>query len=193
MVNLRIVLGFAFLPAGLKKVLGQPFTDPDVVGVFHDYLRAFHATGGFYRFVGAVQIAVALLLMTQRFASLGALLALVVFTAIAALCWSTGAWFTAVMVTLMMAAAGLLLAWDPAAWWGLLRRVPPPEAPTETRVDEALWARAGAAVAAGYGLSSALLGGVYRPRGFEPTSLGFWVLPALLVIPLATWWLERRR
>ena len=110
MVNLRIVLGFAFLPAGLKKVLGQPFTDPDVVGVFHDYLRAFHATGGFYRFVGAVQIAVALLLMTQRFASLGALLALVVFTAIAALCWSTGAWFTAVMVTLMKAGAGVLLA-----------------------------------------------------------------------------------
>lgn len=73
-VNLRLVLGFAFLPAGLKKVLGQPFTDADKQGAFHDFLRAFHDTGAFYRFVGVLQLVTAALLLTQRWATLGAFL-----------------------------------------------------------------------------------------------------------------------
>src|SRR5689334_12862731 len=55
-VNLRILIGFAFLPAGLKKILGEPFTDPGNRGPFHEFLHAFHATGHFYTFVGVVQL-----------------------------------------------------------------------------------------------------------------------------------------
>lgn len=39
-VNLRYLIGFAFVPAGLKKVLDQPFTDPANHGRFHDFLHA---------------------------------------------------------------------------------------------------------------------------------------------------------
>ena len=45
-VNLRFLIGFAFVPAALKKVLGQPFTDPTNHGPFHDFLHGFYATGG---------------------------------------------------------------------------------------------------------------------------------------------------
>ena len=69
--NLRILLGFAFVPAGLKKVLYQPFTDPQNTGAFHDFLYAFYATGAFYTFVGGIQLIIAVLLMTQTFATLG--------------------------------------------------------------------------------------------------------------------------
>ena len=44
-IVLRMLIGFAFIPAGLKKLLGQPFTDPANTGVFHEFLHAFHATG----------------------------------------------------------------------------------------------------------------------------------------------------
>ena len=68
-IVLRIVIGFAFLPAGLKKVLGEPFTDPTNTGPFHEFLHAFHGTGFFYSFVGAVQLLAAILMMTQRYAT----------------------------------------------------------------------------------------------------------------------------
>ena len=89
-VNLRILIGFAFLPAALKKILDQPFTDPANTGRFHDFLHAFHATGWFYTFVGVCQLVAAVLLCTQRFALLGAIVAFPVLTAITAFCWSTG-------------------------------------------------------------------------------------------------------
>src|SRR5687767_12402704 len=79
-VNLRFLIGFAFIPSALKKVLDQPFTDPANRGPFHDFLHAFHATGWFYSFVGITQILAAVLLFTQRFATVGALIALPVLT-----------------------------------------------------------------------------------------------------------------
>ena len=67
-IVLRMMIGFAFIPAGLKKLLGQPFTDPANTGVFHEFLHAFHATGLFYQFVGALQLTAAVFLITQRHA-----------------------------------------------------------------------------------------------------------------------------
>ena len=34
---LRILIAFAFVPAGLKKLLGQPFTEVANTGAFHDF------------------------------------------------------------------------------------------------------------------------------------------------------------
>ena len=77
-----MLIGFAFIPAGLKKLLGQPFTDPTNTGVFHDFLHAFHSTGLFYQFVGALQLTAAVLLITQRHATLGAVLIAPILVAI---------------------------------------------------------------------------------------------------------------
>ena len=41
-VLLRFLIGYAFLPAALKKVLGKPFTDPTNTGPFHDFLHGFY-------------------------------------------------------------------------------------------------------------------------------------------------------
>lgn len=119
-VNLRILIGFAFLPAGLKKILGEPFTDPGNRGPFHEFLHAFHATGHFYTFVGVVQLVAATLLMTQRFATAGAFMALPVTGAILAFCWSTAVVPTAVVVTLMFAGLVGLALWDVERWRGVL-------------------------------------------------------------------------
>ncbi len=189
-VNLRYLLGFALLPAGLKKVLGEPFTDPANSGPFHDFLDAFLATGFFYTFVGLLQVGVATLLLTQRLAALGALLFFPLITAIGVFCWSTGAYPTAGVVTLMwLGGLGLLLFDAPRLFAFAARSEPHTASPP---VALRTWSLAGAGILGFYLLTVVLNGGIYRPRGFEPENPAFWTLPALIVFPLGAWFVERR-
>ncbi len=197
-VNLRILIGFAFLPAGLKKVLGQPFTAPDKTGAFHEFLHAFLATGLFYRFVGLLQLVAACLLMTQYFAFLGAIVMLPILVAISALCWSTGVGTpTLITVTLMTAGTLGLVIWDFDKWRGLLvsegRSLAQTIEPPAKLVDYQLWARCGWAVLFTYATASAMHGGVYRPRGVELANPAFYLLPLITVYPVVTWMLDRKR
>lgn len=202
---LRILIGFAFVPAGLKKVLDQPFTDLANRGPFHDFLHAFRETGPFYQSVGALQLAAATLLITQRFAALGAWLALPILTAIAAFCWSTAGIPTTTVVSLMWLGTVGLLLWDVARWRELLRPSgAPPSAPPRVLADAeapeaapvvewSLWERCGAAILASYLGATLLAGEIYRPRGLELTTPAFYLLVALPAIPAITFALEQRR
>lgn len=195
--NLRIFIGFAMLPAGLKKVLGEPFTDASNSGPFHDFLHAFHDTGVFYSFVGATQILVALLLMTQRFALIGALLLVPILTTILVFCWSTAVYPTASVVTLMWLGTVGLVLWDIDRWRVLFATSgAPPSLARRVEEDQRLvlnlWGRAGLAVFLLYLVSAVMFGGVYRPRGFEPREPAFWVLALLLCVPVITAVIERR-
>ena len=190
---LRFLLGLAFLPASLKKLLNEPFTDPSNHGPFHDFLHAFHATGWFYQFVGALQLATSLLLFTQRFALAGALFALPILTVITAFCWSTQVIPTATVTTLMWLGTLGLLAWDFARWRSLFVDGAVFSEPEPPPIDLTLWARCGTAMVTLYLLSALAHGGVYRPRGIELSEPSFYVMPVMLVLPMATLWLEHRR
>ena len=175
-VNLRILIGFAFVPAGLKKVLRQPFTDPDNHGRFHDFLHAFHATGFFYQFVGLVQLTAALLLFSQRWARAGALLVLPVITAITVFCWSTAVYPTATVATLMLLGVAAVLLWDRPA-------------PFDLRP----WQVCGAVVLVLYALACAITGEVYRPRPGGDKGAAFYLLAAMPLVPLITLLVTARR
>jgi hypothetical protein len=187
-INLRFLLGFAFLPAGLKKVLGQPFTDPQNSGPFHDFLHAFHATGGFYRFVGIVQLAIAVLLLTQRFAAAGAVLALPVIAAITVFCWSTLVIPTATVATLMLAGVIALVVWDLDRWTRFGAAQPAPPAQPVSRA----WVLCGVAILAVYLGACLATGEVYRPRGVRPDDARFYVFPVIVALPLAAYLVDRR-
>ena len=196
-VNLRIFIGLAFLPASLKKLLGQPFTDPDKVGLFHDFVRAFHSIDGFYQVVGALQLIAALLLMTQRYATLGAAFALPLLLAISALCWSSAGIPTVTVVTLMTLGVLGLLLWEMDRWRALfgaegeafeISNPPLPEL-----VDRKLWGRCGIAIVIVYGLVTLSQGGVYRPRGVELGNPVFYLLPTIVLFPIVTWLIDRAR
>jgi hypothetical protein len=189
--NLRILIGFAFVPAGLKKVLGQPFTDPDNTGPFHDFLHAFLATGWFYNAVGVIQLVAATLLITQRFAFLGALLVLPVITAITAFCWSTMVVPTAIVATLMLLGTLALVAWDAHRWLPLFGSAP--ERPIDPPIDVRLWQRCGMAVLALYLGYCLAVGEVYRPRGARPDEPGFYLFPVIVLLPIITFVVEQRR
>jgi uncharacterized membrane protein YphA (DoxX/SURF4 family) len=196
-IQLRILLGFAFLPAGLKKLLDQPFTDPQNAGRFHDFLHAFHATGWFYQFVGAVQLVAAALLITQRFATAGAFLAMPVIATITMFCWSTGVVPTAIVATLMCLGTAGLLLWDLPRWRLVFAgdhrehtlHLPARGAP----VHMPLWQACGVAIVVLYFGACIAMGGVYRPKGMELDQPGFYVMPVILLLPLVTLMLDQRR
>lgn len=194
--NLRILIGFAFLPSGLKKLLNQPFTDPNNTGVFHEFLHAFYATGMFYRFVGAMQLVIAVLLMTQVFATVGALMALPVFVVITVLCWSTQVYFTAVVASLMLLGIVGLVAWDFSKWRGVVAtRARPGALPSERDdlIDITLWRWCGTMILVLYGAVCLLHGGIYRPRNVELDNPAFYVFPLIALFPVVTYVVERRR
>ena len=193
--NLRLMLGFAFVPSGLKKVLYQPFTDPQNTGAFHDFLHGFYATGFFYQFVGGVQLLIAALLMTQTFAALGALMALPVTTCITVFCWSTGVIPTAVVATLMLSGTLALTVWDIDRWLAVLRPgfvAPQPDPAATPPIDPALWRACGAAILAFYGLTCIVYGGVYRPKGMDLSNPAFYALPLIALFPVVTLLVEQR-
>ena len=186
-VHLRLLIGFAFLPAALKKLLDQPFTDPANTGPFHDFLHAFQATGGFYQFVGALQLVAAALLCTQRFAFFGALVALPILTAITAFCWSTRVIPTAVVASLMWLGTLGLLIWDLERWRGIaVDRSPPPV------IELRRWQWCGVAIFVLYVGACIARGGIYRPRGVELGEPAFYVLPAIVLLPVITLVLDVR-
>lgn len=193
--NLRILLGFAFLPAGLKKVLYQPFTDPQNTGTFHEFLHAFYATGFFYQFVGGAQLVAATLLMTQTFATLGALVALPVITCILVFCWSTGVIPTAIVVTLMFLGTVALVVWDMDRWQPIINPAAASMAPGDTTalIDPKLWRACGTGILLFYGLSCLAYGGVYRPKGMDLGQPAFYVLLLIALSPVVTFLVEQRR
>ncbi len=71
---LRYLIGFAFIPSGMKKLLGMRFTQiPDNNPIGH-FFEAMYQTGLYWNFLGAGQLLAAFLLMTQRFATIGAVI-----------------------------------------------------------------------------------------------------------------------
>jgi uncharacterized membrane protein YphA (DoxX/SURF4 family) len=178
-INLRILIGFAFLPAAIKKILDQPFTDPTNRGPFHDFLHAFHATGWFYQAVGVLQLVAAALLISQRFALVGALVALPMLTAITLFCWSTHVVPTATVATLMWLGTIALVVWDVDRWRGVF-------VANDQPVDLRRWQWCGAIVVGLYVTACVVHGGVYRPRGIRLDDPVFFVLPAIAFCPLVT-------
>lgn len=108
----RFLIGFAFIPSGLVKLLGHPFTTlpkSNPVGYFFDAM--FH-TGIYWNFLGFTQILAAFLLMTQRLATVGALMFLGIITNIMFITIGVGFGNTVVITVLIFLACLSLVAWD---------------------------------------------------------------------------------
>ena len=71
----RLTLAYAFIVAGLVKILGERFASG--LSTRHPmgaYLEALHHTGYYYTFIGIAQVAAAILLLIPATVTLGALL-----------------------------------------------------------------------------------------------------------------------
>lgn len=108
----RVMIAVGFIPSGMKKVLGLPFTQLGVetpVGYFFD---ALYKTGGWYEFIGWAQVVAAILLLIPRTATLGALIFFPIIINIAVITNSMNFQGTRVITVFMALAATYLLCWD---------------------------------------------------------------------------------
>ncbi len=108
----RCLLGLAFIPPSIPKILHRPFTTlPDSNPVGH-YFNALMATGFYYEFIGWSQIIAAVLLLIPRTSHIGAMMFLPIIVNIAVLTTSVGFQGTWVITILMAFAALYLTAWE---------------------------------------------------------------------------------
>ena len=108
----RYLLAFAFIPSGMKKILGQRFTSISTDNPIGYFFEALFRTGMYWNFLGWGQLIAAVLMMTQVFATLGNLIFFFIITNIFFITVSmhfTGTWLIAM---LMLFASTCLLLWD---------------------------------------------------------------------------------
>ncbi|MBC6992335.1 hypothetical protein [Hymenobacter sp. BT491] len=119
----RYLLGGAFVFASLVKLKGHRFTTlPGGGAPFHSpehFFETLYQSGLYWQFLGLMQLVAGLLLLTQRYALLGALLFLPIVANIYVITISYDFHYTSVITGAMLLATGALLAWD----WNRLRIV----------------------------------------------------------------------
>jgi hypothetical protein len=119
----RYLLGGAFVFASLVKIQGERFTQVKGAGSpFHSPEHLFetlYQSGLYWQFLGLMQFIAGLLLLTQRYALLGALLFLPIIANIYVITLSYDFGATHLITGAMLLATGGLLVWD----WNRVRIV----------------------------------------------------------------------
>lgn len=161
----RILLAMAFLPTGLVKLTGQRFTILPVDNPIGFFFEAMYRTGPYWRFIGFVQVAAAVLLLIPKTATLGAVLFAPVGVSIFLITWGVGFGNTVYVTAGMLLAVVYLICWDGDRVWAagsqvMGRREGPGLLEGANRVEKAGWL-IGAAAGLGLFLST---------RGFVPES-----------------------
>ncbi len=125
----RVLLAVAFLPSGLTKVLGMPFTrmDPRTSEVGRLFAALQHDFGGLYPFIGACQLAAAVLLLVPRTTLVGALVHLPITAGIVVITTTVGFRGTWLIAWLMLLGVVFLICWD----WYRVKALCGPELPPD--------------------------------------------------------------
>lgn len=108
----RILLALAFIPSGLKKILGQRFTILDNDNPVGFFFEAFYQSGWYWNFLGFMQLLVALLLLIPRTAFFGAILYLPIIINIFIIVVSMSFIGTPIIAGLLLLGNIYLLLWD---------------------------------------------------------------------------------
>lgn len=108
----RILLFIAFLPSGLKKLLGERFTILGLESPVGFFFEALYRSGIYWNFLGLMQLFAGVLLLIPRTAYLGALLYLPIITNIFIIVVAMNFTGTPYIAGLMLLANLYLLFWD---------------------------------------------------------------------------------
>lgn len=108
----RILLFLAFLPSGLKKLLGERFTILGVDTPVGFFFEALYRTGFYWNFLGLIQLIAGILLLIPRTSFFGALIYFPIIINIFIIVVSMHFTGTPYIVGLMLIANLYLLFWD---------------------------------------------------------------------------------
>ena len=110
--GMRILLFLAFLPSGLKKLLGERFTLLGIETPVGFFFEGLYRTGFYWNFLGFMQLLVGVLLLIPRTSFFGAILYLPIIINIFIIVVSMNFTGTPIIAGLMLLANIYLLFWD---------------------------------------------------------------------------------
>lgn len=115
-IYLRYLIGFAFIFASLVKIQGLRFTtesgaENPINSAWH-FFETLYESGIYWRFIGLAQFFTGVLLITQRYAKLGAVLFLPIIANIFVITISYEFGGTPIITSLMLMSTLFLLYWD---------------------------------------------------------------------------------
>jgi hypothetical protein len=142
----RYLIGGAFVFACIIKIKGKRFTtysheDAPIGSTMH-FFEVLYQTGLYWQFIGWAQLLAGFLLMTQRYAKLGALVNFPIILNVFVITISMEFGGTPLITGLMLLANLLLIVWH----WGELRsliNLPYTPEPKDQEENKPLWAIAG--------------------------------------------------
>ena len=142
-VYTRYLIGGAFVFASIVKIMGNRFTtesgaDNPIDSAWH-FFETMYASGLYWKFIGSAQLLAGFLLLTQRYAKLGALVNLPIIVNVFVITLSYYFAYTPVITGLMLLANILLIIWD----WDALKvliNLPPSTVPKRNLEKDGLWA-----------------------------------------------------
>jgi uncharacterized membrane protein YphA (DoxX/SURF4 family) len=108
----RILLALAFIPSGLKKLLGLRFTTLGIETPVGFLFEALYRTGFYWNFLGFVQLVAALLILFPKTSFLGALIHLIITINILVIVCAMHFIGTPIIASLMLLANLYLFFWD---------------------------------------------------------------------------------
>ena len=142
----RYLIGGAFVFSSIIKIKGKRFTtysqeDAPLGSAMH-FFETLYQTGGYWQFIGWAQLLAGFLLMTQRYAKLGALVNFPILLNVFVITISMDFGGTPLITGLMLAANLMLLIWH----WGELKsliNLPYTPEPKDQEENKPLWAITG--------------------------------------------------
>lgn len=108
----RILLFLAFLPSGLKKLLGEKFTILGLDTPVGFFFEALYRTGFYWGFLGFMQLLAGILLLIPRTSFLGAIIYFPIIVNIFIIVTAMSFKGTPYIAGLMLLANFYLLLWD---------------------------------------------------------------------------------
>lgn len=111
-IFLRYLIGYAFIPSGMIKLMGMRFTYIPVTNPIGYFFDALYQSGIYWEFLGFCQLMAAFFLLTQRFAAFGALLFFTIISNIFVITVGINFGNTRYIAGLLWLASLFLLLWD---------------------------------------------------------------------------------
>ncbi len=108
----RILLAIAFLPSGLKKLLGERFTILGLDSPVGFFFEALYRTGFYWNFLGFMQLLAAFLIVIPKTSTLGAIIYLPIIINIFIIVVAMNFTGTPYIAGMMLLANLYLLFWD---------------------------------------------------------------------------------
>lgn len=120
-IYLRYLIGFSFVFASIVKIQVLRFTansgENHAINTAWHFFETMYQSGIYWKFIGASQLIAGFLLMTQRYAKLGAVLFLPIIANVFIITISYDFRGTPIITGLMLLASFLLILWD----WNTLK------------------------------------------------------------------------